>query len=34
MTVWIRNTFNPHARGTRIGVPSATNDRAQFGGAA
>jgi aspartate kinase len=34
MTVWIRNTFKPHVRGTRIGVPQSTNDRAQCGGAA
>jgi aspartokinase/homoserine dehydrogenase 1 len=34
MTVWVRNTFKPHVRGTRIGTPPSTNDRAQFGGAA
>ena len=34
MTIWIRNTFKPHVRGTRIGLPQNTNDRAQFGGAA
>ncbi len=34
MTIWIRNTFKPHVRGTRIGLPQSTNDRAQFGGAA
>ncbi len=34
MTVWIRNTFKPHVRGTRIGAPQNANDRAQFGGAA
>ena len=34
MTVWIRNTFKPHVRGTRIGVPPSTKDRVQFGGAA
>ena len=34
MTVWIRNTFKPHVRGTRIGVPPSTNDHALFGGAA
>ena len=34
MTVWVRNTFKPHVRGTRIGAPPSTNDRAQFGGAA
>jgi aspartokinase/homoserine dehydrogenase 1 len=33
MTIWIRNTFKPHARGTRIGLPRQTHDRAQFGGA-
>jgi aspartokinase/homoserine dehydrogenase 1 len=33
-TIWIRNTFKPHVRGTRIGVPQNANDRAQFGGAA
>ena len=34
MTIWIRNTFKPHVRGTRIGVPRHTNNHAQFGGAA
>jgi bifunctional aspartokinase / homoserine dehydrogenase 1 len=34
MTVWIRNTFRPHVRGTRIGAPQSANVRAQFGGAA
>jgi aspartate kinase len=34
MTVWIRNTFKPHVRGTRIGAPSSRDRRAQFGGAA
>jgi bifunctional aspartokinase / homoserine dehydrogenase 1 len=34
MTIWIRNTFKPHVRGTRIGLPQSTNDRAQFGDAA
>ena len=34
MTIWIRNTFKPHARGTRIGAPQSTNGRAQCGGAA
>jgi len=34
MTIWIRNTFKPHVRGTRIGLPQVSNDRAQFGGAA
>jgi bifunctional aspartokinase / homoserine dehydrogenase 1 len=34
MTIWIRNTFKPHVRGTRIGLPPSTNGRAQFGGAA
>ena len=34
MTIWIRNTFNPHVRGTRIGLPQSANDRAQFRGAA
>jgi bifunctional aspartokinase / homoserine dehydrogenase 1 len=33
MTIWIRNTFKPHVRGTRIGLPQ-SNGRAQFGGAA
>jgi aspartokinase/homoserine dehydrogenase 1 len=34
MTIWIRNTFNPHVRGTRIGLPQRSNDRVQLGGAA
>jgi bifunctional aspartokinase / homoserine dehydrogenase 1 len=34
MTIWIRNTFKPHVRGTRIGLPQNSNDRAQCGGAA
>jgi hypothetical protein len=34
MTVWIRNTFKPHVRGTRIGVSQSTNGRTRCGGAA
>lgn len=34
MTVWIRNTFRPHVRGTRIGLAPPANDDAQCGGAA
>jgi aspartate kinase len=34
MTIWIRNTFKPHVRGTRIGLPQNSNGRAQSGGAA
>lgn len=34
MTIWIRNTFKPHVRGTRIGLPQNPNSRAQCGGAA
>ena len=34
MTIWIRNTFKPHVRGTRIGAPQATSDQARRGGAA
>lgn len=34
MTIWIRNTFKPHVRGTRIGLPQNSNGRAQCGGAA
>jgi len=34
MTVWIRNTFRPHVRGTRIGLAPSANDDAQCGGAA
>lgn len=33
MTIWIRNTFKPHVRGTRIGAPQATSSL-QVGGAA
>jgi aspartokinase/homoserine dehydrogenase 1 len=32
MTIWIRNTFKPQVRGTRIGLPQ--HAQAQFGGAA
>ena len=34
MTIWIRNTFKPHVRGTRIGLPQTENGSARFGGAA
>ncbi|HKV24727.1 MAG TPA: aspartate kinase [Candidatus Acidoferrum sp.] len=38
MTVWIRNTFKPHVRGTRIGharsASATVNDSVQAGGAA
>ncbi|HKW56297.1 MAG TPA: aspartate kinase [Candidatus Acidoferrum sp.] len=34
MTVWVRNTFKPLARGTRIGVPQAANGHEQFRGGA
>lgn len=34
MTIWIRNTFKPHVRGTRIGLPHTPNNRAGMGGAA
>jgi aspartokinase/homoserine dehydrogenase 1 len=34
MTIWIRNTFKPHVRGTRIGLPQNANGRAECGGAA
>ena len=34
MTVWVRNTFKPHVRGTRIGLPQVTNDGAHYGGVA
>jgi aspartate kinase len=34
ITIWIRNTFKPHVRGTRIGLPQTSNNRVQFGGAA
>lgn len=35
MTVWVRNTFKPHVRGTRIGShPASSDSAAQAGGAA
>jgi aspartate kinase len=34
MTVWVRNTFKPHVRGTRIGLQQNTNDGVQCGGVA
>lgn len=34
MTVWVRNTFKPQARGTRIGASKIANDSPQTGGAA
>ena len=34
MVVWVRNTFKPQARGTRIGPPSAFADALLSGGAA
>jgi bifunctional aspartokinase / homoserine dehydrogenase 1 len=34
MTVWVRNTFKPHVRGTRIGLPQNANDRVPCGGVA
>jgi aspartate kinase len=34
MTVWVRNTFKPHVRGTRIAAPHALNDPSRQGGAA
>lgn len=34
MTIWIRNTFKPHARGTRIGLPKNASAVGRFGGAA
>jgi bifunctional aspartokinase / homoserine dehydrogenase 1 len=34
MTVWVRNTFKPHVRGTRIGLPRASNNPSSHGGAA
>jgi bifunctional aspartokinase / homoserine dehydrogenase 1 len=34
MTVWIRNTFKPETRGTRIGLPRAANELGCRGGAA
>ena len=34
MTVWVRNTFKPQARGTRIGSPRAFHSSSHQGGAA
>jgi aspartate kinase len=34
MTVWVRNTFKPHVRGTRIAAPQALNCSSRQGGAA
>ena len=34
MTIWIRNTFRPHIRGTRIGLPHPSDNSARIGGAA
>src|SRR5215471_18747263 len=34
MVVWVRNTFNPQARGTRIGPPGDLSDALLSGGAA
>ncbi|MGB2621520.1 MAG: aspartate kinase [Candidatus Acidiferrum sp.] len=34
MTIWIRNTFKPHVRGTRIGLPQDANARSHRGGVA
>jgi aspartate kinase len=34
MTVWVRNTFKPHVRGTRIGSARKCNSPSQQGGAA
>jgi bifunctional aspartokinase / homoserine dehydrogenase 1 len=34
MTVWVRNTFRPNVRGTRIGLPSATTAASLTEGAA
>jgi aspartokinase/homoserine dehydrogenase 1 len=34
MTVWVRNAFKPHVRGTRIGSPQESNSLSQQGGAA
>jgi bifunctional aspartokinase / homoserine dehydrogenase 1 len=34
MTVWVRNTFKPHVRGTRIGSPRAFHPSSHQGGAA
>jgi bifunctional aspartokinase / homoserine dehydrogenase 1 len=34
MTVWVRNTFKPHVRGTRIGLRRAFDNPSQHGGAA
>jgi aspartate kinase len=34
MTIWIRNTFKPHVRGTRIGLPRNSNGLAGSRGVA
>jgi aspartokinase/homoserine dehydrogenase 1 len=34
MTIWVRNTFKPHVRGTRIGSRRAFENPSQHGGAA
>jgi aspartokinase/homoserine dehydrogenase 1 len=34
MTVWVRNTFKPHVRGTRIGLPRTSKRPSSLGGAA
>jgi aspartokinase len=34
MTVWVRNTFKPHVRGTRIGSSRSSPARSRQGGAA
>jgi bifunctional aspartokinase / homoserine dehydrogenase 1 len=34
MTVWVRNTFKPHVRGTRIGLARQAHSVSQHGGAA
>jgi bifunctional aspartokinase / homoserine dehydrogenase 1 len=34
MVVWVRNTFNPQAPGTRIGPPSAGSENSHLGGVA
>jgi aspartokinase len=34
MIVWVRNTFNPQARGTRIGPPTGPAGQKQLGGVA
>lgn len=34
MTVWVRNTFKPHVRGTRIGLTRESKSLPQHGGAA